>query len=89
MLDSVLAHPQFEGPFIISCDASNFAISAILSQEHEGRNKPLRYASKVLNNHEIKYSVTEKEHLAVVFGVQSTGALCMGTGLRSLQITPH
>jgi len=68
--DSVLAHPEFDKPFILSCDASNYAISAILSQEHEGKEKPLSFASRVLNNHEINYSVTEKELLAIVFGIR-------------------
>jgi hypothetical protein len=45
---SVLAHPEFDKPFILSCDASNYAISAILSQEHEGKEKPVRFASRVL-----------------------------------------
>jgi hypothetical protein len=68
---SVLAHPEFDKPFILICYASNYAISAILSQEHEGKERPLSYASRVLNNHEINYSTTEKELLAVVFGVQT------------------
>ena len=33
--ESVLAHPEFDKPFILSCDASNYAISAILSQDHQ------------------------------------------------------
>jgi hypothetical protein len=67
--DSVLAHPEFHKPFIFSCDASNHAISAILSQEHEGKERPFSFASRTLNNHEINYSTTDKELLAVVFGV--------------------
>jgi hypothetical protein len=35
--DSVLAHPRFDLPFILSCDASNYAISAILSQLQNGK----------------------------------------------------
>jgi hypothetical protein len=34
--ETVLAHPNFELPFILSCDASNYAISAILSQKQNG-----------------------------------------------------
>jgi hypothetical protein len=57
--ESVLAHPEFHKPFILSCDASNYAISAILSQEHEGRENPLSFASRALNN-ETNYSTTGK-----------------------------
>jgi hypothetical protein len=67
--DSVLAHPEFDKPFILSCDASNYAISAILSKEYEGKEIPLSFASRMLNGHEINYSTTEKQLLAVVFGV--------------------
>lgn len=30
--DSVLAHPEFDKPFILSCDASNYAFSDVLSE---------------------------------------------------------
>lgn len=68
--DSVLAHLEFEKLFVLSCDASNYTISAVLCQEHEGREKPLSFARRVLNNHEINYSVTKKELLAVILGVR-------------------
>jgi hypothetical protein len=71
MSDSVLAHPEFDKPFILSVDASNYASSAILSKEHGGKERPLSFASRILNKHEFNYSVTEKELLAVVFGVQT------------------
>lgn len=58
-------------PFILSCDASNCAISAILSQEHDGKERPLCTASRKLNQREINYTRKEKELLAVVFGVQT------------------
>jgi hypothetical protein len=31
--ETALAHPNFELPFILSCNASNYAISAIMSQK--------------------------------------------------------
>jgi hypothetical protein len=52
--DSVLAHPDFDKPLILSCDASNYAISAILSQKHSRKERPLSFASRVLNNREVK-----------------------------------
>jgi len=85
--DSVLAHPEFDKPFILSCDASNYAISAILGQEHEGKERPLSFASRVLNRHEINYSTTHKELLAVVFGVQTHR--CFLYGRKFKIITDH
>ncbi|GKC46449.1 reverse transcriptase domain-containing protein [Tanacetum coccineum] len=49
------------------CDASNFAVGAILGQRIDGNFKPIYYASKTLNNAQEHYTTTEKELLAVVF----------------------
>jgi len=68
--DSVLAHPRFDLPSILSCDASNYAISAILSQLQNGKERPISFASRMLNNAEKNYSTTHKELLAVVFDTQ-------------------
>jgi hypothetical protein len=68
--DSVLAHPRFDLSFILSCDASNYGISAILSQLQNGKERPLSFASRILNKAEKNYSTTHKELLAVVFGTQ-------------------
>jgi hypothetical protein len=80
--DSVLAHPESDHPFILSCDASNYVISAILSQEHGGKERPLSFSSRILNKHEFNYSVKEKELLAVVFGVQTHRCFLYGREFR-------
>jgi hypothetical protein len=33
--ESVLAHPEFDNPFILSCDGSNYVLSAILRNVRE------------------------------------------------------
>jgi hypothetical protein len=66
--ESVLAHPRFDQPFILSTDASDYAVSAILSQLHNGKERPIGFASRMLNAAERNYSTTHKELLAVVFG---------------------
>jgi hypothetical protein len=45
----VLAYPNFELPFILTTDASKFAIAAILSQVQDGVERPLSHASRRLN----------------------------------------
>jgi hypothetical protein len=72
---------------LISCDASNYAISAILSQEYERKERPLSFASRVLNKHEVNYRTTAKELLAVVFGVQTHRCFLYGTKFKI--ITDH
>lgn len=69
--EPVLAHPRFDQPFILSCDASNYAVYAILSQIFNGRERPISFASRVLNAAERNYSTTQKELLAVVFGTMT------------------
>lgn len=62
----ILKYPDFNKPFKINTDASNYAIGAVLLQE----GHPISYASRTLNTHEIRYSTTEKELLAVVWAVK-------------------
>jgi hypothetical protein len=68
--DSVLAHPRFDLSFMLSCDASIYAISAMLSQLQNSKERPISFASRMLNKAEKNYSTTHKELLAVVFGTQ-------------------
>nr|GEZ92108.1 reverse transcriptase domain-containing protein [Tanacetum cinerariifolium] len=49
------------------CDASDFAIGAVLGQRHEKHFKPIHYASKTMNDAESNYTTTEKDMLAVVY----------------------
>ncbi|GKA99299.1 reverse transcriptase domain-containing protein [Tanacetum coccineum] len=47
------------------CDASDFAVGAVLGQRIDGKFKPIYYANKTLNNVQEHYTTTEKELLAV------------------------
>nr|GEZ74089.1 reverse transcriptase domain-containing protein [Tanacetum cinerariifolium] len=49
------------------CDASDFAIGAVLGQRHEKHFKPIHYASKMMTDVESNYTTTKKEMLAVVY----------------------
>ena len=61
----VLQYPDFGKPFILTTDASNFAIGAVLSQGPIGKDRPVAFASRTLTKTEEKYSVIEKELLAI------------------------
>nr|GFC53750.1 reverse transcriptase domain-containing protein [Tanacetum cinerariifolium] len=52
------------------CDASDFAIGAVLEKRHEKHFKPIQYASKTMNDAETNYTTTEKEMLAVVYAFE-------------------
>ncbi len=70
----LLAYPMREGPFVLSTDASDTGMGAVLDQEQEvdGRvvEKVIAYASKSLNASQQQYCTTNKELLAVVTAVE-------------------
>lgn len=66
--DPVLQYPDFSKPFILTTDASNFALGAVLSQGTPPNDRPVAYASRTLNDSETRYSTIEKELLAIVWG---------------------
>jgi hypothetical protein len=63
----VLVAPQYDRQFILSSDATNLTIAAILSQiDDQGCERNIAYYSRKLLPREINYSVVEKECLGVV-----------------------
>lgn len=65
---TILQYPDFEKPFILTTDASNYAIGAVLSQGPVGSDKPVAFASRTLQKAEENLSTIEKELLAIVWG---------------------
>nr|GFA43273.1 reverse transcriptase domain-containing protein [Tanacetum cinerariifolium] len=63
----ILIAPNWDMPFELMCDASDFAIGAVLGQRHEKHFKPIHHASKTMNDAESNYTTTEKEMLVVVY----------------------
>ncbi|GJS30305.1 putative ribonuclease H-like domain-containing protein [Tanacetum coccineum] len=61
----ILIAPDWDLPFELMCDASDFAIGAVLGQRHEKHFRPIHYASKTMNEAESHYTTTKKEMLAV------------------------
>lgn len=63
----ILQYPDFSKPFLLTTDASNFALGAVLSQGAIGKDKPIAFASRTLSKSEENYSTIEKELLAIVW----------------------
>nr|GEW10363.1 reverse transcriptase domain-containing protein [Tanacetum cinerariifolium] len=66
----ILIAPNWDLPFELMCDVSDFAIGAVLGQRHEKYFKPIHYASKTMTDAESNYTTTEKEMLAVVYAFE-------------------
>ncbi|RVW72761.1 Retrovirus-related Pol polyprotein from transposon opus [Vitis vinifera] len=66
-------------PFEVMCDASDFAIGAVLGQREDGKPYVIYYASKALNEAQRNYTTTEKELLVVVFPLDKFCAYLMGS----------
>jgi hypothetical protein len=65
----IIQLPDWSQPFEIMCDASDYAVGALLGQRKEGRVHTVYYASKTLNEAQLN-ATTEKEFLAVVFAFE-------------------
>ena len=63
----LISAPDWSKPFEIMCDASNFAIGAVLGQHFDNKQHVIYYSSRTLNDTQMNYTTTEKEFLAVVF----------------------
>ncbi|GKB51298.1 reverse transcriptase domain-containing protein [Tanacetum coccineum] len=63
----VIVSPNLDLPFELMCDASDFAVGAVLGQKDGKIFHPIYFSSKTLNSAQQKYTVTEKELMAVVF----------------------
>nr|GEW13211.1 reverse transcriptase domain-containing protein [Tanacetum cinerariifolium] len=66
----ILIALDWDLPFELMCDASDFAISAVLGQRQENNFTPIHYASKTMTKAESNYTTTEKEMLAVVYALE-------------------
>ncbi|GJS79973.1 reverse transcriptase domain-containing protein [Tanacetum coccineum] len=66
----ILIAPNWDQPFEIMCDASDYAIGAVLGQRVEKHFRPIHYASKTMTEAESNYTTTEKEMLAVVYAFE-------------------
>nr|GEW51638.1 hypothetical protein [Tanacetum cinerariifolium] len=66
----ILIAPDWDMPFELMCDASEYAIGAILGQHQDKHFRPIHYASKTMTKAESNYITTEKEMLAVVYAFE-------------------
>jgi len=83
----VLGCPDFNQKFVLQTDASYVGLGAVLSQDIEGLEKVIAYASRRLTPAEHNYTTTEKECLAIVWAIRKMQ--CYLEGYRFEVITDH
>ena len=66
MSKPVLRAPCFEKPFILQIDSSEVAAGGVLLQEYDQILYPVAYFSRKYDNHQLNYSIVEKEALSLV-----------------------
>ena len=75
----IMMPPDWSLPFELMCDASDYAVGAVLGQRKDKRPYAIYYASRTLNDAQLNYSTTEKELLAVVFALEKFRSYLLGT----------
>ena len=66
----VMAYPKINEPYKLYTDACNYAVGAILVQEHDGVEKVVQYVSHQLSGSQLRWATIEKEAYAVVYAIQ-------------------
>ncbi len=69
--EPVLQSPNFDQPFTVHTDASEYGLGAVLLQGQSGDLQPIAYISRKLLPRETRYSTVEKECLAVKWALDS------------------
>ncbi|CAN6586228.1 unnamed protein product [Malus baccata var. baccata] len=75
----IIRPPDWNIPFELMCDASDYALGAVLGQRKDKQPHVIYYASRTLNDTQLNYSTTEKELLAVVFALDKFRSYLLGT----------
>ena len=75
----IMAKPDWNKEFEIMCDASDYAMGAVLGQKAEKMFRVIYYSSKTFNEVQENYSTTEKEMLAMVIACEKFKPYILGT----------
>lgn len=75
----VIVSPNWELPFEIMCDASDYVVGTILGQMHTNIFHAIYYANKVLNDNQVNYTTIKRELLAIVFALEKFRPYLIGS----------
>ena len=63
----IIVAPNWDLPFELMCDASDYVIGVVLGKKRERIFQVIHYANRTLNDAQLNYAITKKELLAIVF----------------------
>ncbi|WZZ51926.1 hypothetical protein YC2023_052033 [Brassica napus] len=75
----IVQPPNWDLPFEIMCDTSDYVVGAVLGQKKDGKTHVIYYASQTLNDAQMRYATTEKEMLAIVFAFEKFRSYLVGS----------
>ena len=75
----ILQCPNWDLPFEIMCDASNYVVGVVLGHRIDKKPTTIWYASKTLAEAQMNYTTTEKELLAVVYALEKFRPYILGS----------
>ena len=75
----IMATPDWNKEFEIMCDASDYAMGAVLGQRTEKIFRAIYYANKTFNGAQENYSTTENEMLEMVFSCEKFRPYILGS----------
>ncbi len=85
-----LVFPSRSGLFRLECNASNFAMGAILSQQQEdGSFHPIGFMSKSFSDMEWNYQIHDKEMLAIMHALEEWRHFLKGSDQKFKIHTDH
>ena len=77
----IMRSRNWELPFEIMCDSSDYAIGAVLGQREDKKAFVIYYASKTLDSTQSNYTTKEKEFFAVVFALEKFRLYIVGSSV--------
>ncbi|KAG7564207.1 Integrase catalytic core [Arabidopsis suecica] len=75
----IVQAPNWDYLFEIMCDASDYAVGAVLGQKIDKKLHVIYYASRTMDDAQVRYATTEKELLAVVFAFEKFRSYLVGS----------
>lgn len=75
----IIQPPDWSLPFEIMCDASDYAVGAVLGQRKDKKLHVIYYASRTLDTAQMNYTTTEKEFLAIVYSFEKFRTYLVGS----------